>query len=370
MWTVDCSVTGMQWKPGGVSDDVEDRRDSGGGGRRFGAPHLGIGGFLLLLVLSVVFHRNLFTLFSGDSVPDRAITSSTPASSASESTEVQFVSFVLDDVQGTWQNLLPAQGGRQYRHAKLVLFRDSIDSACGQAESATGPFYCPADEKVYLDLGFFDELKGSFGAPGEFAQAYVIAHEIGHHVQKLLGIESRVQRMRESNPAEANPLSVRLELQADCFAGVWAKSTEQRKIIDQSDVEAGMRAAAAVGDDRLQKMATGHVSPERFTHGSSRQRTQWFQSGLNSGQMSALRHVRNRQIASSHAGGFLPARPAEAALHRRRSANGAAVEDLQSRVPIQLLQDRVRQAEAGEVPVIVVETRLVEVLIQGLQDAE
>jgi len=168
-----------------------------------------------------------------------------------------------------------------------VLFRDWSDSACGQAESATGPFYCPSDEKVYLDLAFFDELKGRFGAPGEFAQAYVIAHEIGHHVQKLLGIEGKVQRIRERNAAASNALSVRLELQADCFAGVWAKSTAQRKIIDQNDVEAGMRAAAAVGDDRLQKLATGHISPESFTHGSSQQRTQWFQSGLNSGELSA-----------------------------------------------------------------------------------
>jgi predicted metalloprotease len=275
----------MEWKPGGVSDDVEDRRDSSGGG--LGGRHIGIGGFLVLLILSFVFHRNLFTLFLGDSGSDRPAATSAPASGAAQSTEVQFVSFVLDDVQGTWQNLLPAQGSKQYRHAKLVLFRDSMESACGQAETATGPFYCPGDEKVYLDLGFFDELKNRFGAPGEFAQAYVIAHEIGHHVQKLLGIEGKVQRMRESNPAQANPLSVRLELQADCFAGVWAMSTEQRKIIDRSDVAAAMRAAAAVGDDRLQKMATGHVRPESFTHGSSQQRTQWFQSGLNSGQISA-----------------------------------------------------------------------------------
>ena len=282
-WTVDCTLAGMEWKPGGVSDDVEDRRDSGGLGGR----HIGIGGFLVLLILSFVFHRNLFTLFLGDPGSDRPAATSAPASNAAQSTEVQFVSFVLDDVQGTWQNLLPAQGSKQYRHAKLVLFRDSMESACGQAETATGPFYCPGDEKVYLDLGFFDELKSRFGAPGEFAQAYVIAHEIGHHVQKLLGIEGKVQRMRESNPAQANPLSVRLELQADCFAGVWAMSTEQRKIIDRSDVEAAMRAAAAVGDDRLQKMATGHVRPESFTHGSSQQRTQWFQSGLNSGQISA-----------------------------------------------------------------------------------
>jgi hypothetical protein len=281
----------MDWKPGGVSDDIEDRRDEGGGGgfsgMGLGAPHLGIGGFLLLLVLSLVFHRNLFTLLSGTSAPDRPAISSHRPSTGAEGTEVQFVSFVLDDVQGTWQNLLPAQANRQYRHAKLVLFRDSTEAACGQAASATGPFYCPADEKVYLDLGFFDELKGRFGASGEFAQAYVIAHEIGHHIQKLLGIESKVQRMRESNPAEANPLSVRLELQADCFAGVWAKSTEQRKIVDQSDIAAGLQAAAAVGDDRLQKMATGHISPERFTHGSSRQRMQWFQSGLDSGRLSA-----------------------------------------------------------------------------------
>ena len=280
----------MDWKPGGVSDDVEDRRSSGGGGgfsgMGMGGRGIGIGGFLVLLVLSLVFHRNLFTLISGDVAPD-GVSASAPASDSAQDAEVQFVSFVLDDVQGTWQNLLPAESGTQYRHAKLVLFRDWIDSACGQAESATGPFYCPDDEKVYLDLGFFNELKSRFGAPGEFAQAYVIAHEIGHHVQKMLGIEGKVQRMRASNPAQANPLSVRLELQADCFAGVWAKSTEQRKIIDQSDVEAGMRAAAAVGDDRLQKMATGRVSPESFTHGSSRERTQWFQSGLNSGRMSA-----------------------------------------------------------------------------------
>jgi uncharacterized protein len=281
----------MDWTPGGVSNDVEDRRDSGSGGMGFGAPHLGIGGFLLLLVLSLVFHRNLFTLFSSDSAPDRPVASSGPASNAAQDTEVEFVSFVLDDVQRTWQNLLPGQGGIPYRHAKLVLFRDSTPSACGLAASATGPFYCPGDEKVYLDLGFFDELKDRFGAPGEFAQAYVIAHEIGHHVQKLLGIEGRVQRMREANPEEANPLSVGLELQADCFAGVWAKSTEQKKI-HPNDIEAAMQAAAAVGDDRLQRMATGHVNPDKFTHGSSRQRTEWFQKGLDSGQMSACRAAR------------------------------------------------------------------------------
>jgi hypothetical protein len=195
------------------------------------------------------------------------------------------MSFVLDDVQHTWERQLPAQASVQYRHAKLVLYRDAIQSACGFAQSVTGPFYCPGDEKVYLDLGFFDELSRRFGAPGEFAQAYVIAHEIGHHVQKLLGIEGKVHRLQQSNPQAVNPLSVELELQADCFAGVWAHTTEQRNITDQGDVEAAIRAAAAVGDDRLQKMATGHVSPETFTHGSSAQRTQWFQQGLSRGQV-------------------------------------------------------------------------------------
>ena len=278
----------MNWRPGGVSDDVEDRRgDSGSSGMGFGGRHIGIGGLLVLLVLSLVFHRNLFTLFLGDSPAEQPVSSSAPVSTASSDTEVQFVSFVLDDVQKSWEDLLPAQAGKQYRHAKLVLFRDAIDSACGEAVSATGPFYCPDDEKVYLDLGFFEELKSRFAAPGEFAQAYVIAHEIGHHVQKLIGIEGRVQRMRTSNPSESNPLSVRLELQADCFAGVWARSTEQRKLIDQNDIDAGIRAAASVGDDRIQKMATGRVSPETFTHGTSQERSQWFQRGLSSGQISA-----------------------------------------------------------------------------------
>jgi predicted metalloprotease len=276
----------MRWIPGGISNDVEDRRNSGGGGG-FGGRRIGIGGALVLLILSFVFQRNFFALFTGGSDYEQPVAASSPASTAAENTEVQFVSFVLDDAQSTWEKLLPAQGNRQYRHAKLVLFRDSIDSACGQAENVTGPFYCPEDEKVYLDLGFFDELRGQFGAPGEFAQAYVIAHEIGHHVQKVLGIEGQVRRMRLSDPRAANPLSVRLELQADCFAGMWAMSTAERKIVDQSDVNAAMQAAAAVGDDRLQKMATGHISPESFTHGSSRERTQWFQTGLNSGEVSA-----------------------------------------------------------------------------------
>jgi predicted metalloprotease len=162
------------------------------------------------------------------------------------------------------------------------------------AQDAIGPFYCPEDEKVYLDLSFFHELKTRFGAPGEFAQAYVIAHEVGHHVQKLMGIEPKVRQLQERRPDEAKPLSVRLELQADCFAGIWANSTEQRKIIDASDVASALGAAAAVGDDRLQRMSTGHVSPETFTHGSSAQRVGWFKRGLASGQISACNTFRSR----------------------------------------------------------------------------
>ncbi len=204
-----------------------------------------------------------------------------------ERPEVKVVSFVVDDVQKNWDRMLPAQTGVQYHHAKLVLYRNSYPSACGKASMATGPFYCPGDEKVYLDLEFFNELKRRFGAPGEFAQAYVIAHEIGHHLQKLLGIEGKVQHLRQQEPREANPLSVRLELQADCYAGVWANSTEQRKLVNQSDVSAAMRAAGAVGDDRLQRMGQGYVNPESFTHGTSAQRVQWFKRGFDTGRVSA-----------------------------------------------------------------------------------
>jgi predicted metalloprotease len=278
----------MQWTPGGVSDDIEDRRDSGGSGfGGFGGFHLGIGGMIVLLVLSLIFRQNLFTLFSGAPSSSYPTTSAPRERNSAPDREEQFVSFVLDDVQHTWDKLLPNETGVPYHHAKLVLFRDVTDSGCGTAQSATGPFYCPQDEKVYIDLGFFDELRSRFGAPGEFAQAYVIAHEIGHHVQKLLGIEGKVTNLMRRDPGERNQLSVRLELQADCLAGVWGHSTEQRRIIDQSDVEAGLRAAAAVGDDRLQRMSTGRVSPESFTHGSSAQRTQWFQRGLSSGTVAS-----------------------------------------------------------------------------------
>jgi predicted metalloprotease len=250
--------------------------------------HFGIGGTLLLLVLSFLFRTNLFQLFdgSGTAPTEASRPLSNPVNDPNEQRQVEFVTFVLNDVQATWEKLLPA-AGTPYRHTKLVLFRDITQSGCGTAQSATGPFYCPQDEKVYVDLGFFQELRDRFKAPGEFAQAYVLAHEVGHHVQKLLGIESQMRRLARANPEQANPLSVRLELQADCFSGIWGHSTQQRNIIDQSDVAAGLQAAASVGDDRLQRMATGHVSPESFTHGSAAQRQQWFGRGLQTGDIGA-----------------------------------------------------------------------------------
>lgn len=278
----------MRWTPGGTSGDIEDRRDDGGGGGGFGfgGMHIGIGGMIILLILSFVFKRNFFTLLSGSGGASSAIHEPDRARDAQEEPTVKFVSFVLDDAQQTWAGILQ-QEGIPYRHAKLVLFRDATTSGCGSARSATGPFYCPADEKVYIDLGFYDELKRRFGAPGDFAQAYVLAHELGHHVQKLIGVEQKVSALMRSEPSERNALSVKMELQADCLAGVWAHSTDQRKLLEKGDAESAMNAAAAVGDDRLQKMATGRVSPESFTHGSSAQRTQWFSRGMDQGTIAA-----------------------------------------------------------------------------------
>lgn len=260
---------------------MEDRRGAGPGLRLGGG--LGIGGILLLFLLSLIFKRDFLSLV-GNGVAPVADSQSQPVSDPSEEPEVQFVSFVFDDAQRTWRDML-AQQGKDYRNAKLVLFRNSVDSACGLASSATGPFYCPREEKVYIDLGFFNELKNRFGAPGDFAQAYVLAHEIGHHVQNLLGIDGQVRQAQNSNPRVRNQMSVRLELQADCLAGVWGHSTAQRNILESGDVDEGLAAAAAVGDNRLQRMTAGQVSPDSFTHGTSEQRSQWFLSGFKSGSI-------------------------------------------------------------------------------------
>ena len=270
----------MEWQRGDRSN-IEDMRGSSGGRM---VP-IGIGGFVILLLLSAVTGKNFFALLgTGDATPGQTVgTTGTATSSPGEEKMVDFVDAVTNDVQDTWQQLL---GGR-YQRTRVVLFRDAIQSACGFAQSATGPFYCPGDRKVYLDLGFFDDLSQRFGAPGDFAQAYVIAHEIGHHVQNLTGIESRAAAGPRTGEDSA---SVALELQADCFAGVWGhaaashgKLTAGHVVLDPDDANEALRAAAAIGDDRLQKMATGHVAPDRFTHGSSAQRVEWFRRGMDSG---------------------------------------------------------------------------------------
>jgi predicted metalloprotease len=263
----------------GRSSNIEDRRGFGG---RAG---LGIGGSAVVLILSLLFGRNLFNdigVSPGVASTRAASGGLTPADSAAEEPEVRFVGHVLDDAQSTWAQILPKYGAR-YHDAKLVLFRDMTDTGCGTGQAAMGPFYCPLDEKVYIDLGFYDELRTKFGAKGDFAEAYVIAHELGHHVQHLLGTDAKVREAQQSNPGSANQLSVKLELQADCYAGVWGKSAQQRGMLDPGDVEEGLNAAAAVGDDRILARAGRGVNTESFTHGSAAQRTTWFRKGFDSG---------------------------------------------------------------------------------------
>ena len=274
----------MRWRRGRDTGNVEDMRGQSGGSRfgGGGGARLGVGGMLLLLVLSVVFKRDFFQLVgAGGGVAAGAPAGEplSPAAQAHEDSLADLAAFVFDTTQATWQQVL----GTKYRDAKLVLFRESYPSACGTAESAVGPFYCPGDQKVYIDLGFYEELEQRFGAPGDFAQAYVLAHELGHHVQNLLGIERQMREAQQRNPEQANELSVRLELQADCFAGVWGHDAAQEGVLQTGDVEEGLRAAAAVGDDRLQKLATGRVNPDGFTHGTAEQRSRWFNEGLRSG---------------------------------------------------------------------------------------
>lgn len=267
----------MRFGMGGRSSNVEDRRGLGG------KAGMGIGGTVVLLVLSLIFGRD----FIGETGNQPGVTSTSDgrlsaADSAREEPQVIFVGQVLDDAQQTWTTLLPRHGA-QYRDAKLVLFRDYTETGCGTGQGAMGPFYCPLDEKVYIDLGFYDELQRRLGASGDFAQAYVIAHEIGHHVQHLLGTDQQVRRAQQSDPASANQYSVRLELQADCFAGVWGRSTEQRNNLSPGDIEEGMNAAASVGDDRILQKAGRRANVESFTHGSSAQRVSWFRKGFDSG---------------------------------------------------------------------------------------
>jgi predicted metalloprotease len=270
----------MRWTPGGVSGNIEDRRGMGGM-RGMGGGTVGVGGIVIALLLSVFFGQDFVSSLGTGTPSAPRDPAQQQARNRQEQPMVEFVSFVLDDTQNTWRRIL----GSRYRDAILVLFQEGVQTACGAAPAAVGPFYCPADERVYIDLSFFEELESRFGAPGDFAQAYVLAHEVGHHVQNVLGLSRQVSRGQQANPDAANELSVRQELQADCLAGVWGNSTAQRGILERGDVEEGLGAASAVGDDRIQRRARGQVNPDSFTHGSSAQRMQWFRRGLDSGDV-------------------------------------------------------------------------------------
>jgi predicted metalloprotease len=244
---------------------------------------------LLLLLVALLFNSGVLGRGGGIDVPGIDLPAAGPAAGPGQTTGpdpdadlVAFVSFVLDDVQTVWKSKFE-QAGKTYRDADLVLFDDSVETGCGGATSEVGPFYCPADQTVYLDLGFFRELQRRFGAPGDFAQAYVIAHELGHHVQNVLGITSDVQQESALHSDGANDLSIKTELQADCLAGVWGFTTQQRDLLETGDVGEGLKAAAAVGDDRIQRQATGGINPETWTHGSSEQRVRWFRQGFTGG---------------------------------------------------------------------------------------
>ncbi len=261
------------------SSNIEDRRGSALGR----APvRLGLGGMVVLFILSLVFKQDLFALLGADGgVGPPSASAPTPADDQRLQAEEDLKTVAVgsfNDVQSVW-------GGRMegYTPAKLVLFWDETRSGCGAAGAEMGPFYCPTDQRVYIDLGFYRELASRFGAPGQFAQAYVIAHEVGHHLQHQLGIDAKVRAAQERSPPQRNALSVKMELQADCFAGAWGKSAHARGLLDPGEVEQGLAAAAAVGDDRIQKATTGQVSPESFTHGSAEQRARWFRRGFERG---------------------------------------------------------------------------------------
>ena len=279
----------MDFRNGRESRNVEDRR--GQGGRRLGGGgKIGIGTIVLALIAMYFGIDPSVVLNTSEMMSPPAIESSQPGQprSAAEDETARFVSMVLADTEDTWGPIFKA-GGAQYREPGMVLYTGATRSACGVGQAEMGPFYCPADGKVYLDLAFFDELHHRYGAPGDFAQAYVIAHEVGHHVQNLLGISDKVQQARQRlSEREANLLSVRLELQADCLAGVWAHHADRtRQVLEQGDVEEALRAASAIGDDRIQKQAQGYAVPDSFTHGSAAQRVRWFRVGLEQGDLRA-----------------------------------------------------------------------------------
>ena len=281
----------MKWEGNRQSDNVEDRRGGGGGGGRMvGGRGIGVGTIVIALLGGWLFGINPLTILGvlgGDGgAPSAQVQQAPDETPGVDDPMKRFVKTVLADTEDVWRDVF-TKGGATYSDPKLVLFRGATSTACGQGQSAMGPFYCPADQKVYIDLGFYETLKTRLGAPGDFAQAYVIAHEVGHHVQNLLGISNKVDQKRgQVSQAEFNALSVRLELQADCFAGVWAHhANNARQLLEQGDVEEAINAAARIGDDALQGSSGGAVVPESFTHGSSAQRQRWFANGLKNGSV-------------------------------------------------------------------------------------
>lgn len=290
----------MRFENGRESDNIEDRR-GGGGGMAFGGRSIGVGTVVLALVAwyfgidpSVVLNQGAMA----PAAPQQQGASRPVSESASEAQARKLVAMVLGDTEQTWGRIFQA-AGREYPQPKLVLFRGRTQTACGQGEAAMGPFYCPGDEKVYIDLAFYDELASRFKAPGDFAQAYVIAHEVGHHVQHVLGISDKMRQAQQGrSEAQKNALLVRLELQADCFAGLWAKQAvaSGNLTLEPGDVEEALTAASAIGDDTLQKQARGVVVPESFTHGSSDQRVRWFSRGLEQGDVRACDTFKTREL--------------------------------------------------------------------------
>lgn len=306
----------MRWRGNRQSNNIEDRRGMsasgtgnlgrGGGGMLRLIPvaikFLGVKGTILAVIAIVIygfFSGNLDQILGGNTlVSTQQSQSSKPVKqSAQEKELVQFISVVLADTEDTWRKLFQASGN-QYKEPKLVLFRKSVKSGCGFGSAQMGPFYCPADQKVYIDLSFYDDLKNRHGAPGDFAQAYVLAHEIGHHVQTLTGISGKVRKAKQNlSEVKANRLSVMQELQADCYAGLWAyHANRSRQILESGDIEEGLAAASAIGDDRLQKQARGYVTPDSFTHGSSEQRVKWFKTGLEKGTLKSCNTFSAQQL--------------------------------------------------------------------------
>lgn len=278
------------------SDNIEDRRGSGGGG--IGRGGVGIGGIALALIVSYFTGINPMTLLGViEQTPLAQHSAPAAHKPPADDSSARFVSKILASTEDVWTDAF-RRNGRQYEAPKLVLFTGATPTACGTGQSAMGPFYCPGDHKVYIDLAFYRELKERFHAPGEFAQAYVVAHEVGHHVQNLLGIADQVhQAQQRGGKTEANALSVRMELQADCLAGVWGKRTDTMKgVLEPGDLEAALTAAAAIGDDRLQQQGQGRIVPESFTHGSSAQRVRWFKKGFESGDMNLCNTFKTAQL--------------------------------------------------------------------------